>query len=363
MGREIAPSKGQAGEFWKRTLQSWEASMKALLPATLTPERMSRLILVTFQKNPALMQCRKESVYASIMEAAKLGLEIDCQGQAWLIPYKDQCQLIVGYQGMLQLVYNSGMVRFCKAEVVRSNDLFEYEETDTGAIFRHKPHWMIDPGSEPGDFMACYATATLPDGTKVSQVYGRPTIERHREASAAWRSRKSDSPWFTHEEEMWKKTALRAFTKLLPKSTNGARAVGAAVALDEAADRGEQGATIDADFSVDAPEMPREEEPEVKKPAAPKNATPEVGITGDESKALYAMAEQKKGASARDVIRATLKAHGITQAAKIPRRLYDTIWAEVEAGTHVTGKETETEGSVHAGAGHDSSDQGQLEGM
>jgi hypothetical protein len=199
----------------------------------------------------------------------------------------------------------------------------------------------------------------------VCQVYGRPTVERHRDASQSFRQGKKDSPWFTAEEEMWKKTAIRIISKLLPKSTTGARTVMAAVELDEKGDSGTQH-TIDADFSVETEKEPQAEP--AQKPTVAEGAKPDDLITADESKALFAMAEQVLGATARDVIRATLKAHKIQIAAKIPRRLYAQIWSEVEAGRNGAegsgaGRATSasTAGFADPGPGDDPVDQGELE--
>ena len=46
------------------------------------------------------------------MRCAQLGLEPGSgMGQAYLIPFKDECQFIIGYRGLLNLVYRSGHLR------------------------------------------------------------------------------------------------------------------------------------------------------------------------------------------------------------------------------------------------------------
>ena len=70
-------------------------------------------------------------MYTSIVHwriAAQLGVEPNTAlGQAYLIPYGNQCQFQLGYKGMLDLAYRTGEVRSITAEVVREGDVFEYE--------------------------------------------------------------------------------------------------------------------------------------------------------------------------------------------------------------------------------------------
>jgi recombination protein RecT len=46
-------------------------------------------------------------------------------GEAYLVPYKETCQLIPGYQGLMKLARNSGLVEDIYAHEVRAKDRFE----------------------------------------------------------------------------------------------------------------------------------------------------------------------------------------------------------------------------------------------
>jgi hypothetical protein len=54
-----------------------------------------------------------------------LGLEVGLMGEAHLVPFGSQCQLIPGYQGLMKLARNSGIVQDIYGHEVRINDKFD----------------------------------------------------------------------------------------------------------------------------------------------------------------------------------------------------------------------------------------------
>lgn len=62
------------------------------------------------------------------MQSAQLGLEPgSALGQAYLVPYGNQCQLILGYRGMIDLARRSGQVLSLSAFAVHEGDEFSYQ--------------------------------------------------------------------------------------------------------------------------------------------------------------------------------------------------------------------------------------------
>jgi recombination protein RecT len=78
------------------------------LPAHLTADRMMRLALTSFSTNPALRRCTSHSIISSIVVASQLGLEPGIAGQGYLIPYKEVCTFVPGWQGLVGLLNNTG---------------------------------------------------------------------------------------------------------------------------------------------------------------------------------------------------------------------------------------------------------------
>jgi recombination protein RecT len=202
--------------------------IRRAVPRGIDPQRFARVALTTFQNVPALLDCTPASLLGAVMQAAAWGLELDpVLGMAYLIPYREKCQLIIGYQGLIELARRSGDVRNVIARAVYANDKFEYRYGTTEVCI-HEPF----RGAERGELAFVYAVASLATGEKVFDVMDMHEVERHRDRSMA----KNSGPWKTDYEAMAKKTVVRRLCKFLPRSVE----LGQALQLDEQADRAEQ---------------------------------------------------------------------------------------------------------------------------
>jgi recombination protein RecT len=89
-------------------LEKSRSAIQMALPKHLNPDRMMRLALTSFSTNPALRKCTAQSIIASVVVASQLGLEPGVAGQGYLIPYKDTCTFVPGWQGLVGLLNNTG---------------------------------------------------------------------------------------------------------------------------------------------------------------------------------------------------------------------------------------------------------------
>ncbi len=207
--------------------------LKAALPRHVTPERMARLVMTCFRNTPKLTQCDQTSVLAAVIELAQLGLEPSTPlGHAYILPYGNKAQVIIGYKGYISLADRSGIV--LTAEVVYESDTFEYE-LGTSARLMHKP----SEGADRGARRCAYGLATFPDKRTSFKVVTPLDIQHAKDSSSAWKrgqqnQSKRDSPWYTNEESMWRKTGIRRLAPFLPLSAEFMRAV----TLDAQADQG-----------------------------------------------------------------------------------------------------------------------------
>lgn len=219
---QITKHKDAAGSV-VGLLEKNKDQLLAALPSHIKPDRMLRTTLTTLRKTPALTQCSLPSLLGAIMQAAQLGLELDNGlGHAYLVPYKGEATLLVGYKGLLQLARRSGQISEVYAYVVHENDTFEFS-LGTSVDIVHKPV-MGDRGA----MTHVYAVAKLSDGGKQVEVMSKADVDAIRSISRSGRS----GPWLQHYEEMAKKTVLRRLCKMLPSSIEMQRAV----SLDEEAD-------------------------------------------------------------------------------------------------------------------------------
>lgn len=223
---EKAITKKKPMDAMRDLIISRKDQIAMALPKHLTPDRLIRVSLTSIAKNPKLLECSQASVIGAVIQAAQLGLDVDGSlGHAYLVPYKQYCQLQIGYRGMIDLARRSGQIVSISAHVVHKNDKFNYSFGLDDKL-EHVPNL-----EEPGNPIAVYAVAKLQGGGHQFDVLSIAEVEKARKSSMANRS---DSPWNTHWDEMAKKTAIRRLFKYLPVSIEIQRAVG----LDEQVDTG-----------------------------------------------------------------------------------------------------------------------------
>ncbi len=224
----------------KQMLEKAAPAMRAVLPKHVTAERLTKIVLSCTSRTPALLNCSADSLLRAVFQASELGLEAGgLLGEAYLVPYGNQCTLIPGYRGLVKLARQSGELRSIEAREVYERDTFEVEFGLTPKL-SHRP--FLD--GDPGRVCFVYAVAHLKDGGYQFEVMSHTQVEAIRARSKAGKS----GPWISDWVMMARKTVIRRLTKLLPMSIELARAV----ALDDAADTGEAPA-IDV-------ELPRLEE-------------------------------------------------------------------------------------------------------
>ena len=208
-------------------IEQFKGEIARALPRHLNPDRMARIALTCFRQNPKLAQCQPSSVFAAVIQASQLGLEPGLLGQCYLIPYKDECTLQIGYQGLVDLVRRTGRVKRIEAHVVRDGDQFTYR-TGLQTVLDHEP--ALD--GKPGEMRLAYAVAEFADGGFHVEIMTRVQIESIRDRSQNVQTARKygkKTPWDTDAEEMWRKTVLRRICKYLPRSPELAMAI----ALDE----------------------------------------------------------------------------------------------------------------------------------
>ncbi len=225
---ENAIQKAQAGKMATgkaTTIQDYvkrmEKEIEKALPSVLTPERFTRITLSALSTDQTLAQCTPRSFLGAMMTAAQLGLEPNTPlGQAYLIPYRNhgrlECQFQLGYKGMLDLAYRSGVVSTIQAHVVYENDEFDHE-FGLEPKLRHVPA-KRDRGA-PVWFYAVFRTKDDGYGFDVMSV------EEIRAHAQKYSKAYKNGPWQTNFEEMAKKTVLKRALKYAPLKTEFVRAV------------------------------------------------------------------------------------------------------------------------------------------
>lgn len=178
----------------------------------IKPERFTELVVRSCIANPALLDCNMVTLFTSAAEAARLGLELGgVLGQAYLVPYSGEAQLVLGYKGYKELAYRSDKVSIINAGTVYAGDEFEWCR-GTSEFIRHKPK---DGATD--DWTHCWAFAKTIHGEPIISVKDKAKIEAHRNRFSKGWNRKG-SAWLSNPEAMGRKTCLHEISRLLPLS-------------------------------------------------------------------------------------------------------------------------------------------------
>lgn len=190
-------------------LELRKGEIKAALPDDIKPEAFIRAVVTSATINPDILACSWQSVWIACMKACRDGLLPDGVEGA-IVPYKSTATWIPMFQGLLRRFRRSGQFKEVKANVVREGEEFYNYIDETGEKFRHVPGDNFD-----APITKVYALAATKDGGFFLTVM---TIKEANKIRAMSRATREDAPWKLWPEEMYKKTALRRLSKVLPSA-------------------------------------------------------------------------------------------------------------------------------------------------
>lgn len=215
--------------------------MARAMPSHLNADKLARIALTALRTTPKLEQCTPASFMACVMQCSVLGLEMNTPlGLAYLIPRKQECTMIIGYQGMIELAMRSGRVSSIFAHAVHDGDDFNYK-LGLNPDIHHVP--SDAPERDCWPITHVYAVARIKDAEPIFTVLSKAQVDARRLRSPSAKS--SYSPWQTDFEAMALKSAVRALFKWMPKSTELARVE----AIEMGADMGNQMQALDINVS------------------------------------------------------------------------------------------------------------------
>ncbi|MFE0039387.1 recombinase RecT [Streptomyces sp. NPDC059015] len=199
-------------------IEQYKPELAIVAASHIKVDTFARLAVGALRQNEKLAAAAHNnpaSLMSALMTAARLGLEPGTE-QFYLRPIKrrgqPEVQGIVGYQGIVELIYNAGAASSVVVEVVRANDEFNYVPG-----LHERPVHKVDWFSDRGDLVGVYAYAVMQGGATSKVV----VLNRSHIARAKAKSDGADteySPWRTDEEAMWLKTAARRLGKWVPTS-------------------------------------------------------------------------------------------------------------------------------------------------
>lgn len=203
------------------------------MPRGREAAQLVRDALTCLRTTRDLDKCGSDSILGALMTCAQLGLRPGVLGQAYVLPFWDRngndgrgghnAQLVVGYQGLIDLALRSGRLDDIIARTVYAGDVFD---VDYGLDARlvHKPAmfrdgWIEDPDAEP-TARAYYAVVRYRGGGSAFWAMSSVQVERHARRYSKQKDRDGNlkGPWRSEFDGMAMKTCIRQLAKFMPKS-------------------------------------------------------------------------------------------------------------------------------------------------
>lgn len=203
-------ARQQQGKTIQQMLTPVKGSLGNALAERIGVERFMQAAVTTFRKTPGLARCTEESILGGLFVAAQLGLEVGGpRGLAYLVPYGSEATLVLGYRGIVELMYRTGQVQKVDAFLVREHDVFRQRwDPQHGRVF----DW--EPGAQEAKPVGAVAYAVMTNGGLIWQHMTEEQILKRRPAK--W----TNTPWATWPDEMWLKTVLKALPRTVRTSSD-----------------------------------------------------------------------------------------------------------------------------------------------
>ncbi len=178
--------------------------------------------LQIIQGSEQLRRCTPQSIQNCFLDLAFIGLTLaPSQQLVYFIPYGDKATVLIGYRGLEQLAYRTGVVSLIQAALVCQNDpVFSVGTGPDGRYVKHE-----EARTDRGGVTHSYCIATFNNRLRHVEVLDKEDLDAIEEAAtkprkpggkeggAVWRSR--------FKPEMQKKAAIRRGWKHWPQDTDG----------------------------------------------------------------------------------------------------------------------------------------------
>lgn len=213
-GAPPPPKKAQTAIEY---LDQYQDQIKMALPRTMSPDRMLRVCMTEIRNSEALRKADPLSLMGAIIQCAQLGLEPgNGLGQVYLIPFKGKVTMVIGYQGLLELIWRSGLVDSVDVQEIFIGDEFTFykQHGETQFFWEEGPDKQRDQWE---NYLGTVVTVWLKGANK--PMFVRMTREQIELNEATNRKGKDmTDAWMKWPIAMANKTVLRRAIKLLPKS-------------------------------------------------------------------------------------------------------------------------------------------------
>jgi recombination protein RecT len=194
------------------------ARIDRLLPKDigLDAKKLLQVAINCVRMEPKLATCNVESFVGALMGLASLGLIPGAfPGHAYLIPFGREVTPIIDYKGYIHLGKRDGDVSDVFANVIYSNDDYEWWDCDPTTMRPSIKHRRAT--GDRGERIAVYAVTHFDSGDFRIDYMDAEEVEKRHAVSKA----KNGDLWTKWTDNAWKKTVIREarkFWRLLPET-------------------------------------------------------------------------------------------------------------------------------------------------
>ena len=212
--------------------------IEVVVPRGVDPKRIFTMALSELYREPTLLDADPRSFVLSVIQCAKMGLEIGPHlGHAYLLPFTKGgtgkggatiIQPVPGYRGIIKCLVRGQQVVDVDGVVVYENDKFAAHQ-GTDRRVEHEPLF----GGDRGEIRGAYAVFWMRDGRPKFELMDMGQLQEIRDFSPG--SKRSDSPWNRWTVQMYRKCPIRRGANQLVLDT----IAGAAMLLQAGAESNE----------------------------------------------------------------------------------------------------------------------------
>lgn len=219
-------AEDNAGRKPDAVIEVHRAELVAVMPRQLqTTEAADSYLaaaVVALRNNKKLWQAAQADVgsfMAAMSEAARLGL-VPGTHEYYLTIRSGKIQGLIGYRGIIELMYRTGLVGAVRVDVIRERDVFELDQNHGTLLHLPEEGLRWTQETARGKVEGAWAFAEMISGVRSNiEHIGDERIARALSASAAGMS----GPWRTDYAAMVKKTVLHDLEKVVPTSVDDRR--------------------------------------------------------------------------------------------------------------------------------------------
>ncbi len=221
-GQQQAANGQSAVETFGDFFRTRKKALSDVAPQTVSVDKIMKVAMAAYSRTPDLWACTPDSIYQAIHQATALGLEIGGQqGHAYIVPFNNtkvtparkEGQLIIGYRGLIELLYRAGEIESIDAEVVYEGDRFE-DVKGLNPVFVYQKLLKGDRGKA----IAVFDLVRFKSGRCVTHTMTEADVMARKAAS----KQQTSDLWVKWPDEARKKTCLRNHSKWLKMRTEDA---------------------------------------------------------------------------------------------------------------------------------------------